>query len=49
MPRKSTNAPMFKSEAEEAGWYATPDSLRQTQRESVRALRAGTLKSARPE
>ena len=44
MPRKSTNVPRFKSEAEEAGWYATPDGRRQTQREFARALRAGTLK-----
>ena len=43
MPRKSTNVPRFKSEAEEAGWYATAAGRRQTQREFVRALRAGTL------
>ena len=43
MPRKSTNVPRFKSEAEEAGWYATPEGRRQTQREFVRALRAGSL------
>lgn len=43
MPRKSTNVPKFKSETEEAGWYATPEGRRQTQREFARALRAGTL------
>jgi hypothetical protein len=44
MPRRSTDVPRFKSEAEEAGWYATPEGRRQTQREFVRALRTGTLK-----
>jgi hypothetical protein len=43
MPRKSTNVPRFKSDAEEAGWYTTAEGRRQTQREFVRALRAGTL------
>jgi hypothetical protein len=43
MPRKSTNATRIKSDKEEAGWYATPEGRRQTQREFVRALRAGTL------
>jgi hypothetical protein len=43
MPRKSTNVPGFKSDADEADWYATPEGRRQTQREFVRALRAGTL------
>ena len=43
MPRNSTNVPRFKSEAEEADWYATPEGRRQTQREFVRALRAGSL------
>ena len=43
MPRKSTNVPRFKSDTEEAGWYATPEGRRQTQREFVRALRPGTL------
>ena len=43
MPRKSISVPEFKSEAEEAGWYATPQGRRQTQREFVRALRAGSL------
>ncbi|HLI82671.1 MAG TPA: hypothetical protein VKV17_02070 [Bryobacteraceae bacterium] len=43
MPRKSTKASKFKSEAEEADWYATPEGRRQTQREFARALRAGTL------
>lgn len=43
MPRKSTSARKFKSEAEEAGWYATPEGRRQTRREFTRALRTGTL------
>ena len=43
MPRKSANVPRFKSDAEEAAWYATPEGRRQTQREFARALRAGTL------
>lgn len=43
MPRKSTNLPSFKSDIEEADWYATPQGRRQTQREFARALRAGTL------
>jgi hypothetical protein len=43
MPRKSASVPRFKSEAEEAGWYATPEGRRQTQREFARALRAGTI------
>ena len=43
MPRKSTDVSRFRSEAEEADWYATPEGRRQTQREFVRALRAGTL------
>jgi hypothetical protein len=41
MPRKSTNVP--RSEADEAGWYATQEGRRQTQREFVRAPRAGSL------
>jgi predicted DNA binding CopG/RHH family protein len=43
MPRKSTDAPRFKSETEEADWYATPQGRRQTQREFARALKGGTL------
>ena len=43
MPRKSTNAAMLKTDAEEAIWYATPEGRRQTQREFARALRTGTL------
>jgi hypothetical protein len=43
MPRKSTDIPRFRSDADEAGWYATPEGRRQTQREFARALRAGTL------
>ena len=41
MPRKSM--PDFKSEAEEAAWYATPAGRRQTRREFERALKSGTL------
>jgi len=43
MPRKSTDVPRLKSEAEEADWYATPQGRRQTQREFVRALKDGTV------
>lgn len=43
MPRTSTNVPKFKSEAEEADWYATPQGRRQTEREFARALKDGTL------
>ena len=44
MPRGSTTVPPFKSEAEEADWYATPAGRHQTKREFARALRAGTHK-----
>jgi ABC-type branched-subunit amino acid transport system substrate-binding protein len=37
MARKST-APKFKSESEEADWYATPAGRRQTEREFERAI-----------
>jgi hypothetical protein len=43
MARTSTSVSKFKSEAEEADWYATPKGREQTQREFARALRAGTL------
>jgi hypothetical protein len=43
MPRRSTDAPKSKSDADEAGWYATPQGRRQTQREFARALKDGTL------
>jgi hypothetical protein len=43
MPRKSTDVPRFKSEAEEAGWYAPPQGRRQTEREFARALKEGIL------
>ena len=43
MPQKSTNVPKFKTGAEEAGWYATPQGRRQTRREFARALKDGTL------
>jgi ABC-type branched-subunit amino acid transport system substrate-binding protein len=35
--------PAFKSEAEEADWYATPAGRRLTQREFERAIKEGTL------
>jgi hypothetical protein len=41
MPRTSSEVPKFKSGAEEADWYATPQGRRQTQREFARALKAG--------
>ncbi len=43
MPRRSTEIPDFKSEAEEADWYATPIGRRYTLREFTRAAKAGTL------
>ena len=43
MPRKSTEMPRFKSAAEEADWYATPEGRRRTQREFERAMKDGTL------
>ena len=42
MPRKSTDVVKLKANAE-AGWYATPQGRRQTQREFTRALKDGTL------
>ncbi|MCC6589271.1 MAG: hypothetical protein IT168_21415 [Bryobacterales bacterium] len=46
MPRKSTSPSPFKSEAEEADWYASPQGRRQTRREFSRALRDGSLISS---
>jgi hypothetical protein len=43
MPHKSTKVVAFKSEAEEADWYATPEGRRQTEREFSRALRTGSI------
>jgi hypothetical protein len=43
MPSKSRNIHGIKSEAEEAGWYATPEGRRQTEREFTRAVRTGSL------
>ena len=43
MPRKLTDIPKVKSEADEADWYATPEGRRQTRREFARALKEGTL------
>ncbi len=37
MSRKSTAVPKFNSDAAEADWYATPQGVRQTQREFGRA------------
>jgi predicted DNA binding CopG/RHH family protein len=44
MPRKSPKLPAFRSVAEEAAWYATPEGRRHTQRAFERALRNGTLR-----
>lgn len=43
MPRKSTHSPSLRPEADEAGWYATPQGRRETQRQFARALKDGTL------
>ena len=43
MARKSDRVPAFRSESEEAAWYATPEGRRYTQRAFERALRNGTL------
>ena len=43
MPRTSTSSSKFKSNAEKADWYATPEGRKQTEREFARALRSGTL------
>jgi len=43
MPRKSAEPQKFKSESEEAAWYATPEGRRQTEREFTRAIRQGRL------
>lgn len=43
MVRKSAEVPKSRSDREEAGWYATPQGRRETEREFARALRAGTL------
>ena len=44
MPRKSTSVPVFKSDVEEADWYATPKGRQSTQREFARALKQGNLR-----
>jgi hypothetical protein len=44
MPRKSTKLPVFRSESEEAEWYATPAGRRKTQLEFERALRKGEVR-----
>ena len=43
MPRTPTDVPKFKSDAEEADWYVTPQGRRQTRREFARALKDGNL------
>jgi hypothetical protein len=43
MPRKSTRTSNFKSEAEEADWYATPAGRKHAEREFRKALQSGTL------
>jgi hypothetical protein len=43
MARKSADIRKTKTEAADAGWYATPAGRRQTQREFARAVKAGTL------
>jgi hypothetical protein len=44
MPKTSTNRlPKFKSEAEEAAWYTTPEGQRHTNREFRKALKNGTI------
>src|SRR6516165_3150980 len=46
-PAPPTSAPKklkFRTEAEEADWYATPEGRRQTRREFERALRDGTVR-----
>ena len=43
MACKSIENRAFKSEAEEADWYATPQGREQTQREFERALRGGAV------
>ncbi len=43
MPRKSTKAPTFKSESEEADWLASPAGRRSALREFTRAIKDGTL------
>jgi predicted DNA binding CopG/RHH family protein len=43
MPRKPTEVPRFKSDADATDWYATPQGRRQTQREFERALKDGRL------
>jgi predicted DNA binding CopG/RHH family protein len=44
MAQRSSEVGKFKSEAQEADWYASPEGRRQTQREFSRALRDGTLR-----
>jgi hypothetical protein len=43
MARKLAEVRKFKSEAEEADWYATLQGRRVTEREFARALKKGTL------
>ena len=43
MRRNSNDVRKLKANAGEADWYATPEGRRQTQRESARALKDGTM------
>jgi len=43
MPRRLTDTASQRPTGDEAGWYATPQGRRQTQREFARALKDGTL------
>ncbi len=43
MPQKLTKPPKFRSESEEAAWWASPEGRRYTQREFDRAARQGRL------
>jgi hypothetical protein len=44
MPKKSTiRKPQFKTEAEEADWYHTPEGKRHSERTSHKALRKGRI------
>ena len=42
-PRPEPAMPKFKTEAEEADWYATPEGRRHTRRQFEKALRDGTI------
>ena len=45
MPRKSTNVPRFKTDAEAADWYAKPEGRRQTMEQAkARVTRAISIR-----